>query len=177
MKSMQIRKAEKNEFDAVRAFYHSMIDAMAGTPFHPKWQKDIYPSRADLQSAIDEQSMYIGLLGDSIAAAMVFNHKCGEAYSEAAWPHILTKEEFAVIHMLGVHRAYSGRGYARELVRYAIALAQAAGMKAVRLDVLKGNVPAERLYESMGFQYIDTVRLFYEDTGHAEFKLYELELV
>ena len=53
MKSMQIRKAEKNEFDAVRAFYHSMIDAMAGTPFHPKWRKDIYPSKEDLKTAID----------------------------------------------------------------------------------------------------------------------------
>ena len=50
-------------------------------------------------------------------------------------------------------------------------------MKAIKLDVLKGNVPAERLYESMGFRYVDTVRLFYEDTGLAEFRLYELELV
>ena len=177
MKALRIRKAEANEFDAVRYFYHSMIEAMEGTPYHPKWQKDIYPSRADLQTAINEQSMYVGVAGDSIAAAMVFNHKCGEAYSDAAWPQSLTKEEFAVIHMLGVHRAYSGRGYARELVRYAIALARAAGLKAVRLDVLKGNVPAERLYESMGFRYIDTVRLFYEDTGLAEFRLYELALV
>ena len=174
---MQIRKAEENDFDAVRDFYHSMIDAMEGTPFHPKWQKDIYPSRADLKTAIDEQSMYIGVLGDKIASAMVFNHKCSEEYSEAAWPHILTKEQFAVIHMLGVHSDYSRRGYARELVRHAIYLAQAAGLKAIRLDVLKGNVPAERLYESMGFQYIDTVRLFYEDTGRTEFRLYELELV
>ena len=100
---MQIRKAEENDFDAVRNFYHSMIDAMEGTPFHPKWQKDIYPSRADLKTAIDEQGMYIGVLGDKIASAMVFNHKCSEEYSEAAWPNILTKEQFAVIHMLGVH--------------------------------------------------------------------------
>ena len=64
---MQIRKAEENDFDAVRNFYHSMIDAMEGTPFHPKWQKDIYPSRSDLKTAIDEQSMYIGVLGDKIA--------------------------------------------------------------------------------------------------------------
>lgn len=177
MKTMQIRKAEENDFAAVRGFYHSMIDAMARTPFHPKWQKDIYPSQADLKTAIDEQSMYIGVLGDKIASAMVFNHKCSEAYSEAAWPHILTNEEFAVIHLLGVHSDYTGRGYARELVGYAIALAQAAGMKAIRLDVLEGNVPAERLYESMGFRYIDTIRLFYEDTGLAAFRLYELELV
>lgn len=177
MKSMQIRKAEKNEFDAVRAFYHSMIDAMAGTPFHPKWQKDIYPSKEDLKTAIDEQSMYIGMLGERIAAAMVFNHKCNEEYNEVPWPLVLTREEFAVIHMLGVHNDFAGQGYAKNMVRYAIALGREKGLKAIRLDVLKGNIPAEHLYESMGFQYIDTVRLFYEDTGRVEFKLYELALV
>ena len=79
--------------------------------------------------------------------------------------------------MLGVHNDFAGQGYAKNMVRYAIALGREKGLKAIRLDVLKGNIPAEHLYESMGFQYIDTVRLFYEDTGRVEFKLYELALV
>ena len=49
-------------------------------------------------------------------------------------------------------------------------------MKAVRLDVLKGNVPAERLYKGMGFHYVSTVKLFYEDTGRVDFELYEYEV-
>ena len=49
-------------------------------------------------------------------------------------------------------------------------------MKAVRLDVLKGNVPAERLYKDMGFRYVDTLQLFYEDTGRVDFDLYELDI-
>ena len=47
-------------------------------------------------------------------------------------------------------------------------------MKAIRLDVLKGNAPAERLYTSLGFVYVDTLKLFYEDTGRVDFELYEL---
>ncbi len=46
-------------------------------------------------------------------------------------------------------------------------------MKAVRQDMLKGNVPAEKLYEGEGFTYVDTVKLFYEDTGRVDFKMYE----
>ena len=166
---MKIRKAEKTEFQYVRLFYHSLIDAMEDSPYHPKWQKDIYPSREDLCTAIGEHTLYIGLDGDRIAAAMVVNHKCNEEYCAAAWPENLQPDEYMVIHMLGVHSDFHGEGYAKELVGYAIGLAKEAGMKSVRLDVLKGNLPAERLYEGLGFRYIDTLFLFYEDTGRVEF--------
>ena len=81
-----------------------------------------------------------------------------------------------VIHMLGVHGDFAGRGLAKEMVRFALELAKAAGMKAVRLDVLKGNVPAEKLYEGEGFKLVDTAKLFYEDTGRVDFKMYEYEI-
>ena len=173
---MVIRKAEKSEYQTVRAFYHSLIDALEGTKYHPKWEKDLYPSQQDLRTALDEQTFYIGSEGDRIAAAMVVNQKCNDEYDDAAWTRPLTRDEFYVIHMLGVHRDFAGKGYAREMVRHAIGLAEAAGMKAVRLDVLTGNVPAERLYEGMGFRHVDTLKLFYEDTGRVDFKLYEYEL-
>ncbi len=173
---MLIRRADKSEYETVRAFYHSMIDAMEGTRYHPKWQKDIYPSPDDLRTALDEDTLYIGFSGDRIAAAMAVNQKCNEEYKDAAWSRPLTQDEFAVIHMLGVHGDFARKGYAREMVRYAVSLARDAGMKAVRLDVLKGNVPAERLYKDMGFRYVDTLQLFYEDTGRVDFDLYELDI-
>ena len=61
-------------------------------------------------------------------------------------------------------------------MRFAIEAAQAAGQKAIRLDVLAGNVPAERLYEGMGFRYLGTIPMFYEDTGWTDYELYELRL-
>ena len=48
---------------------------------------------------------------------------------------------------------------------------RACGMKALRLDVLTGNVPAEKLYEGAVFRYVDTVKLFYEDTGRVDFNV------
>ena len=173
---MIIRKAEPAEFQEVRAFYHSAIDAMEGSPYHPMWQKDIYPAPEDLRTAIDERTLYVGLAEGRMAAAMVINHKCNAEYRDAAWPQQLSADEFMVIHMLCVHGDFSGRGYAKQLVLYALDAARAAGMKAVRLDVLTGNVPAERLYKGMGFCYVDTVKLFYEDTGRVDFLLYEYDL-
>ena len=176
MNKMIIKKAVSDEYDSVRHFYHSLIDALEGTRYHPKWQKDIYPSQADLESAIAAGELYIGRVENRIAAAMVLNQKCNPEYDDVRWLLELDRSEFMVIHMLGVHYDFAGRGLAKEMVRFAAATAKAAGMKAIRLDVLKGNVPAERLYPGMGFGYVDTIQLFYEDTGRVDFLLYELEL-
>lgn len=47
---------------------------------------------------------------------------------------------------------------------------------ALRLDVVKGNIPASRLYQKCGFQYIDTVSLGYEAYGFPWYELYEKPL-
>ncbi|MBS4892727.1 MAG: hypothetical protein KHX63_08960 [Veillonella sp.] len=48
--------------------------------------------------------------------------------------------------------------------------------KSIRLDVLKGNVPAEKLYSRMGFKYLCTLPMYYEDTGLTDYEIYELSL-
>lgn len=45
--------------------------------------------------------------------------------------------------------------------------------KAICLDVYEKNFPVIQLYESCGFQYIDTVDLGYGQYGLHQFKLYE----
>ena len=69
---------------------------------------------------------------------MVLNQKCNPEYDEAVWPTELNHTDFMVIHMLGVHGDFAGQGLAKEMVRFAIWTAKTAGMKAIRLDVLKG---------------------------------------
>ena len=173
---MVISKAARDEYESVRFFYHSMTDALEGTKYHPKWQKDIYPAQEDLQDAIDKGELYIGRVGERIAAAMVLNQQYNPEYEDIVWTMPLDRSEFMVIHMLGVHSDFAGRGLAKEMVRFAIETARAAGMKAIRLDVLKGNTAAERLYTGMGFRYLHTLKMFYEDTGWTDFELYEYVL-
>ena len=51
-----------------------------------------------------------------------------------------------------------------------------AGKKALRLDVIENNITAEKLYQKLGFQYIQTKTLYYDVVGEMTFKLYELVL-
>ena len=50
------------------------------------------------------------------------------------------------------------------------------GKKAVRLDALVCNIPAHRLYESLGFQKRDQRRWYADNVGWIDFFLYELIL-
>ncbi len=45
--------------------------------------------------------------------------------------------------------------------------------KSIRLDVYEKNLPAIKLYEKYGFQYIDTVDLGLDQYGLNWFYLYE----
>ena len=46
----------------------------------------------------------------------------------------------------------------------------------MRLDTLACNTPAQRLYESLGFQKRDQRRWYADNVGWADFFLYELIL-
>ena len=173
---MQITRTSEAMYPEVRGFYHDLIDALQGE-YRPMWQKDIYPSPEDLQHVISEGMLYIGRVDDGrIAGAMVINHNNNAAYENGNWKTDLKQADYLVIHMLGVHSDFARQGFAKELVNYAVEKARADHLKALRLDVLKGNLPANRLYEGLGFYYVDTVDMFYEDTGWMAFDLYEYDL-
>lgn len=173
---MYIRHAKEQEFDLVRQFYHSLIDAMKNAQYKPGWEKGIYPSDTDLRKTLGLEELFIGLEGEQIISAMIMNHDANEGYIKVSWPTEAKPKEVTVIHALGVHPDFSGRGYAKELVAMALLTAKEQGQKAVRLDVLAENIPAERLYSGMGFRYVDTLQMYYKDTGWTQFKLFEYPL-
>ena len=174
---LTFRKAEKTEFDRVRLFYYSVIDSIADAEYKPMWEKDIYPTREFLRGAIDRGELWLAFYGEEIAGAMILNHSCNDGYQGIQWLVEAEPEEILVIHTLGVHGRFAGKGMGKEMVREALSLAKEAGMKTVRLDVLAGNLPAEKLYPSVGFQYITTVKMYYEDTDWMDFELFEYPLV
>lgn len=171
-----ISKAGINECEAVTDFYASLIDKIKPTQYYPKWEKGVYPADEYLENAVKSGQMYITLCGEKIIGAMVVNNKCADGYDGAKWNVEASENEVTVIHILCVLPEFSGKGVGARMVRYAIKLAQENAQKAIRLDVLEGNLPAERLYKSVGFKCVGSVRLFYECTGLATFYLYEYEL-
>ena len=176
MKCIDISRADKNTYEDVRHFYHSLIDSLKPEQRHVGWKKDIYPSTEFLRNSINNGDLYLCRDLERIAGAMVLNQECNESYKNCQWQIMTDDSEILIIHALGVHSDFNGKGYAKAMVQKAIDISRETGMKAIRLDVLGGNIPAERLYQGFGFRYMATLKMYYEDTGWTEFELYEYRL-
>ena len=173
---MRIKQAEESQFQAVRAFYHDVIDAVGDSRDSVGWKKDVYPAPDLLREAIRGGELFLMEDTGTIVGAMVLNHQFNGAYKAAAWSVQAEAAEVTGIHALAIHPSHRGKGCARQLVQFAVDHARSHRQKAIRLDVLKGNQAAGRLYAGMGFRYRQTVPMFYEDTGWTDFDLYELPL-
>lgn len=173
---MIIRKASPDQFPDVREFYYAVIDGIGDSDDSAGWKKDIYPTQESLLSFINSGELHIAVENEKIIGAMVLNHQYNDEYRTVRWSVQVENSAVTVIHILAVHPEYTKKGYAKKLVQYAIDHARRNGQKVIRLDVLKGNLAAKKLYITMGFQYVAALPMFYEDVGWTEFELYEYSL-
>ena len=104
---------------------------------------------------------------------MVVTQGTDKTYGNPPWRVDAPDLETAVIHTLGVSPDFAGQGLGLDMMRQAAELAREKGWRALRLDVLEDNAPAQRFYERAGFVYIQTKQIWYESTGLASFLLYE----
>ena len=168
---MIFRKAEKEDFDKIKSLYWTLIDQEQDDPSFPHWKKGIHPSDEMIQDSIDKGDLYVLADGDEIAACVIANDEKVDGYSDAPWQ--IDSDEVIVLHVLAVRPNHRGKGLARRLVENVIEQERKAGKKALRLDVIENNTIAEKLYQKLGFQFIQTKTLYYDVVGKTTFKLYE----
>lgn len=173
---MKLRLAKENEFKDVQSLYWKIIELMDDAEYKPGWKKGIYPTDEFIHTALTNQELYVVEEKSTLIAAMVMNHTCTDGYEKIEWGISAYNDEVSVIHALGILPLYQGKGVAKFLVKEAIKIAQGNQQKAIRLDVLGTNIPAQKLYTKMGFQYRDTLQLYYEDTGLTDYMMYEYNL-
>ena len=171
---MIFRKAEKVDFSQIRSLYWNLIDQDQDDPSFPHWKKGIHPSDEMILDSIDKGDLYVLADGEEIAACVIANDEKVEGYADAPWQ--VDSDDIIVLHVLAVHPDHRGKGLARRLVENVIEQERKAGKKALRLDVIENNTTAERLYQKLGFRYIQTKTLYYDVVGEMTFKLYELVL-
>ena len=170
---LQIERADPSGLEEIRMFYHSLIDEMHRRGLPVTWKKDIYPNTAFLKQALEEGTLYTGRSAGRLVSVMVLNHRHSPEYEQGAWQETLGDSQVMVLHALGVHPDAGRRGIGRKMVAEALRIARAERAGALRLDVLRGNEPARKLYLACGFAECGSVTLFYENTGLQVFDLME----
>ncbi|MBQ7896571.1 MAG: GNAT family N-acetyltransferase [Oscillospiraceae bacterium] len=168
-----LRLAKIEEYDRVLKFYYDTIDMMQNAAFSSLWKKDVYPSNSYIKQSIEKGQLWVCEDDGLIVSSMVLNHEHNEGYKGIVWPTDAERNEVLIIHAFGVLPSLHGRGIGSMMLDNAKDHCAKNNIKAIRLDVLANNFPAEKLYAKNGFSYVATTRMFYEDTGWTDFKLFE----
>ncbi|MBQ4253759.1 MAG: GNAT family N-acetyltransferase [Erysipelotrichaceae bacterium] len=169
---MQRRKARSEDYTALCRFYDEVIDQQENDLYTPMWTKGIYPAESDIAFHLENGHFLLLTENGEIAAAAALDLSEDKMYRDFSWPSGIDPSQVAVIHLLAVNPSYRRRHLGHEILEYC--LAEAAGCRqAVHLDVMPGNLSAERLYLSAGFVFAGEKTVFYPDTGEVTVRLFE----
>ena len=171
-----VRRATEADLDAVERLYGEVCDYLDAHQNYPDWRRGVYPTRRDAEEALHRYRLGVAQIGERIVGTFVLKHETVKGYENARW---LTENDYAriyVLHTFAVHPDFLREGVGSRLLRGAEEMAREESCVSLRLDVVKGNVPAERLYQKSGYRFIGTVSLGYESTDTPWFNLYEKAL-
>ena len=170
---IQIRKAVETDLEHIEKLYEAICDYLETHRNYPGWKKGIYPVRCDAEKGLMANALYVARIGNKTVGTIILKHKPEEGYRNGKW---LTGDDYDhiyVVHTLAVHPDFLKCGIGTELLMFAERVAREEQCVSIRLDVVKDNVPAERLYQKCGYQFAGTVSLGYESYGLPWYNLYE----
>lgn len=161
------------DVDELEQLYNDLNDHLAAGTNYPGWKKGVYPARQTAINGINDGGLYVARHRNKIIGSMILNHEPEAAYYKVKWGIEAEYSDVFVIHTFAVHPHFFKRGVGRAFMDFAMEYGVKAGAKAIRLDVYENNIPARKLYEKFGFQYVDRVDLGYGIYGLNWFILYE----
>lgn len=173
---IQFRAAEEKDLAEVYTFYKEVCLHQVQEEYSPDWHMDVYPSGKDLEEHIQKQEMYLCRTEGKIAGAFVLSDGEDPIYKGAFWKVPCADDEVMVLHLLAVHPSFRGHGLAMYMLDAMKCIVHKKHRKAVHLDVVQGNLAADRLYLKAGFVFACEHDVYYEDTGEITVRLYEYDL-
>lgn len=170
---VEIRLGNEKDADELEHLYDDLNDYLTNTTNYPGWRKGVYPTRKNAIDGINEECLYVATFNNTIVGSIILRHLPEPAYMNAKWQIESDYTNVLVIYTFVVHPDYFGQGVGQAMLSFASEHSLLGNVRALRLDVYENNLPAIKLYEKCGFQYIDTVDLGLEEYGLKWFKLYE----
>ena len=171
-----MKKATIADLNIIRAIYWKLIDSSEKYASILQWKKDIYPADDDWISYINNKEMYLIYHDTELIGAVALTKAQSEEYRKIEWTIDAGDNEVAVVHLLVVDPDYQGQGATTATLDEIIKMAANMNKKAVRLDAIGTNKPAQKLYEKYGFANCGKEQEYYESTGSVEFIFYEYVL-
>ena len=165
------------DLETVKVHYIKVIENTPEIEKYARWVYGKHPTDEGLRSYIENGEMYLLMDQDTVAGMVVIVMHQGLDYEAVPWAEKLENDQVATLHLLAVCPEYRERTLGNTILELAGELAKQNGKKAMRLDVLESNLPAQRMYEKAGYVYRGKQRWYAENTGWTNFLLYEKSLI
>jgi ribosomal protein S18 acetylase RimI-like enzyme len=167
---------QAHDLETVKKHYIKVIDHTPEIEKYARWVYGKHPTDEGLRSYIENGEMYLLMDRDIVAGMVAVVMHQEPDYEAVPWAEKLENDQVATLHILAVCPEYRGRALGNTILKLAGELAKQQGRKAMRLDVLESNLPAQRMYEKAGYVYRGKQRWYAENTGWTNFLLYEKSL-
>lgn len=144
---MEYRLAAKKDINNICRLIQEAVEEML---LHgiDQWD-ELYPTKEDFLKDIEENSLYLAIKDEQIAALYVISKEEDEAYRYVQWA---SKDETAfVLHRFCVSPEFQNKGIGREVLRYIEKQVLDMGYQSIRLDVFSENPFAQKLYRKNGY--------------------------
>lgn len=175
--NLNIRVARIQDLENIGRLYDRVTTALEqGTNF-PGWKKGVYPCTKTAEIALQKNSLYCTLFDDQIAGSFVLSQTVELAYEQISWSFPSDYSKIMVVHTFVVDPAFSGKGIGKQQLSFIINHATSLGLHSIRLDTYEKNLPAIRLYESCGFQFMGKIDLGRGEQGLHWYNGYEKILI
>lgn len=171
-----LKRCGTSDADRISNFYQYVSESTKNMERFGKWIYGLHPTKEQIESYIKSGFMYSLEKSGEILGAVAITPFQGNEYQDIDWQIDCHNHEVSVVHLLAVNPDRQGCGIAREIMRNVIDIAKNNNSKAVRLDALSCNIPAHRLYQSIGFEKTGACKWYADNVGNAEFYLFELLL-
>lgn len=170
---MNLKQAVPDDFETVKNTYLDIIENTPGQAEHAKWVWGQHPDDELVKDYIAKGELYFYMSGDKIAGIVVISLGEPEEYKTVDWGIKLAAGEATVLHLLALTPEFQGKGLSKEFLKACIDFSRDKGKKAVRLDTLVTNLPAQHMYKVNGFNYRGKQNLYACNTGMIDFLYYE----
>ena len=172
-----IRKAAAADLPGISAIYEAILDREeSGGPVYTNWQRGKYPTADTARTALEAGTLYVGEEGSSLWGVVNLNGEQLPEYDAIPWSIPAERDQVGVIHTLCIHPAWSGKGLARQMALFCEEEARRLGKTVIRLDTWEGNLPANRLYPSIGYRYAGAAEFFFMGFIRETLNCYEKSL-
>ena len=131
-----------------------------------------YPSREAFTADLDRGELWVLELKGQLIGCMALSKVMDSEYETVEWIGITGDNRY--VHRLAIYPDFQGRGYARQLMDHAEALARSEGAVSIRLDTFSQNKRNQRFYENRGYTRLGSV--YFPQQSAEPFYCYELLL-